>query len=85
MILKRKNGTTIELTPDEVYEIHKRFVTEWMESVVAKELNDNTEIPVSKFKDIADSAYDIYAQGDGYTEYESVLRAIEAYEEEYIK
>lgn len=56
-----------------------------MESVVAKELNDNTEIPVSKFKDIADSAYDIYAQGDGYTEYESVLRAIEAYEEEYIK
>lgn len=68
-------NTEIEiiLTPDEISQAHVQFVTDWMESAL---IND-FEVPESLSRDLANEAYEIYAQGDGFTEYESVEKAYE--------
>jgi hypothetical protein len=65
----------ITLTPDEICQAHVQFVTDWMESAL---IND-FKVPESLSGTIAEEAYEIYSQGDGFTEYESVEKAYEKY------
>ena len=71
----------IILTPDEISQAHDQFVTDWMESTL---IND-FEVPESLSETIAKEAYEIYSQGDGFTEYESVEKAYDQYTDNYNK
>lgn len=88
MILERKDGTKIELTCDEVSKVHRYFVTEWMKSTAKEILNgydDGIYVTEEDFADIAEAAFDIYAKGDGLTEYEAVENAVDEFVKERIK
>lgn len=87
MILEREDGTKIELTCDEVSKVHRYFVTEWMKSAAKEIFNSYDGIYVTEedFADIAEAAFDIYAKGDGLTEYEAVENAVDEFVEERIK
>ena len=86
MIITRKiNGKVhnIRLKPEEIAEAHKQFVVDWMEGVVLdSDRDDDKIIPRNKAREVALSAYDIYCEGDGLTEYEAVEQAIDIYIEE---
>lgn len=88
MLLERKDGTKIELTCDEVSRVHRYFVTEWMKSV-AKEIldgcDDGTQVTKKDLTDIAEVAFDIYAEGEGFTEYEAVENAVDEFVKKHIK
>ena len=65
----------IILTPDEICQAHVQFVTDWMKS----ELINDFKVPEALSEAIAKEAYEIYSQGNGFTEYESVEKAYEKY------
>lgn len=71
----------IILTPDEISQAYVQFVTDWMESAL---IND-FEVPESLSRDLAKEAYEIYSQGDGFTEYESVEKAYDKYDSQVKK
>ena len=73
----KTNDTNMEieiiLTPDEISQANVEFVTDWMESVLINDFN----LPEPLSRELANEAYEIYSQGDGFTEYESVEKAYE--------
>lgn len=87
MTIEREiNGVTlrIELTNDEVYDAHKEFVTSWMTDTVMEIIELYHEDVFKKlaekdYESIAETAYEIYSDGDGYTEYEAVEEAVEEF------
>jgi len=70
---------TFTLTPNEISAAHESFVIAWMESEIK---NIDSEIPEIDVVAISRRAYDIYCEGDGHTEYESLEKAIEEYKSE---
>lgn len=66
----------VERYPDVSSNIHDRFVTSFMES----ELRSQFGLSKKAAKEVACRAYDIYAEGDGLTEYESIEKAYEEFE-----
>ena len=71
----------IILTPDEICQAYVEFVTDWMESALINDFN----VPEPLSETIAKEAYEIYSQGDGFTEYESVEKAYDQYTDNYKK
>lgn len=80
------NGNKYEfiLTDDEVWKAHREFVCAWMSETAETEWDTSGRplLTSEQYKEIGAIAYDIYCDGDGYTEYESVIEAIERYEKE---
>lgn len=70
-----RNGKEIELTADEVFEAHKEFVTSFMSG----ELIGNHHIPESDADSLANRAYDIYCDREGYTEQDAISEAADEY------
>lgn len=82
MIIQRViNGESVEikLTGKELSEANAEFVTNWM---TEKVMEMNEDFSDKTAKEIGEAAYEIYCRGNGETEYESVEKAIEEYEEE---
>lgn len=78
MKIKRKiNGKTvkIKLTAKEISAAHKEYVCSWMVSEILSDYHVSNEIA----KEIAKSAFKIYEEGNGLTEYESLTKAVEDY------
>lgn len=78
MIIKRTiegKEYEIELTPDEISKVNAEHVTNWMESVLINDFGVNN----TDARDVAESAYDIYCEGNGETEYECVEIAYNRY------
>lgn len=81
-----RDGKEILLTNDELYEAHKVFVTQWMKNTVMEEilsLHADYNLLDEDYQNIAERAYDIYTEGNGLTEYESVSQAIDEFTEKY--
>lgn len=70
-----RNGKEIELTADEVFEAHKEFVTSFM----SNELMENHNIPEADADSLANRAYDIYCDREGYTEQDAISEAADEY------
>lgn len=70
-----RNGKEIELTTDEVFEAHKEFVTSFM----SNELIENHDIPEADADLLANRAYDIYCDREGYTEQDAISEAADEY------
>lgn len=70
-----RNGKEIELTMDEVCEAHKEFVTSFMSG----ELIENHDIPEADADSLANRAYDIYCDREGYTEQDAISEAADEY------
>lgn len=91
MTIEREiNGETvrIELTEREISKAHRIFVTAWMTDtatdIIESEFDekDTSKITKEDYEYIGERAYCIYADGDGYTEYEAVEKAVEEFIEE---
>ena len=54
---------------------------EWAQEVLEEDFEDD-EIPASDIPDLAEDAWDIYCEGDGYTKYESIEEAVRKYRSE---
>lgn len=70
-----RNGKEIELTADEVFEAHKEFVISFM----SNELIENHDIPEADADSLANLAYDIYCDREGYTEQDAISEAADEY------
>lgn len=70
-----RNNEEIELTMDEVFEAHKEFVASFMSG----ELIGNHDIPESDADSLANRAYDIYCDREGYTEQDAISEAADEY------
>lgn len=70
-----RNGKEIELTTDEVFEAHKEFVTSFM----SNELMENHDIPEADADSLANRAYDIYCDREGYTEQDAISESADEY------
>lgn len=70
-----RNNEEIELTMDEVFEAHKEFVTSFMSG----ELIGNHDIPEADADSLANRAYDIYCDREGYTEQDATSEAADEY------
>ena len=61
------------------YKNYEKFVTNWMKRTLIKDFDiDDAELAA----EIADRTYNIYSEGDGDTEYESIEKAYEEFDEE---
>lgn len=70
-----RNNHVIELTQEELFEAHKEFMINFFEDVLNSEFAcEEEDIP-----DIANMAYEIYAEGNGDTEYEAIEKAYEKF------
>ncbi len=67
----------IELTPEEICAAHEEHVTDFMRSV----LESDFDIPADASVDLAEEAFDKYAEGEGFTEYECCEQVAANYEE----
>lgn len=65
-----RNNEEIELTKEELYEAHKEFVINFFKDTLESDFDCTEDIP-----DIANLAYEIYAEGKGDTEYEALQKA----------
>lgn len=65
-----RNGVKIKLTKDEIYKAHIEFVTGWMKSEI-----ESMEFPESVANELAVTAYELYSEGNGETEYECIEKA----------
>lgn len=74
-----RNGKEIELTRDEVFEAHKEFVTSFM----SNELMENHNIPEADADSLANRAYDIYCDREGYTEQDAISEAADEYAKQH--
>lgn len=73
----------IELTPDELFEAHKEFVTNWMRGIVEEQLEDSLmHYTEDELNDLTETAWGHYEDAYG-TEYECVTKAVDDYIEEY--
>ncbi len=70
-----RDGKTYTLTEEEVAMAHAEFVTAFME----KELINSYDMDEQEAKEAAKSAYDLYCEGDGKTEYECIEQACNEY------
>lgn len=70
-----RDGKTYTLTEKEVAMAHAEFVTAFME----KELINSYDMDEQEAKNVAKSAYDLYCEGDGKTEYECIEQAYNEY------
>lgn len=70
-----RDGKTYTLTEEEVAMAHAEFVTAFME----KELINSYDMDEQEAKEAAKSAYDLYCEGDGKTEYECIEQAYNEY------
>ncbi len=76
-----RNGVSYELTKEELSAAHREFVRNWMltelENTFGVESKEDREA-------IADNAFDIYAEGNGDTEYKALEKAYDFHSgEEY--
>lgn len=72
MIIKRTfedKEYEIELSDTELYQAKVEYTTNWMKSVLTNDFGIDDE---SLADELAVTAYDLYCEGDGYTEYECV-------------
>ena len=69
-----RGSEQIELTDDEIRNAHEYFVISWMECVIETDFEIKNKFQITK---IAESAYDLYSEGNGLTEYEAIERAVE--------
>ena len=79
MIIKRtflNQEFEIELSPEEISEAHTEHVTNFMEN---KFINDFDIQDKSMAHELAVSAYQLYCEGDGYTEYECIEKIYDEY------
>lgn len=67
-----RNGVKIKLTEDEIYKAHIEFVTGWMKSEI-----ESMEFPESVANELAVTAYELYSEGNGETEYECIEKAVD--------
>lgn len=63
-----RNGQEFELTEEELFAAH----TECVVSFFRGEMETSFDIPTSHSLELAKKAYDMYAEGDGKTEYECI-------------
>lgn len=80
MTIKR-NGKLIKLTDNEVFAAHKEFVCSWFIGTAKEILDYNPDIPEKDYVNIGKLAYDIYSDGNGLTEYESLMDSVDKYKE----
>lgn len=71
---------TFELTPEEIFEAHKSFITSWMASEASyiMESEYNSPIDEETANSIAEEGYNNYCVG-GATEYDALLEAVDTY------
>ena len=76
-----RGNKKIELTAEEVLAAHKEFVVSWMANTACDMLVNEYNFSVSDglCHMIAKKAYDVYSEGNGDTEYESVEKAVTDY------
>ena len=67
-----RNGVKIKLTEDEIYKAHIEFVTGWMKSEI-----ESMGFPESVANELAVTAYELYSEGNGETEYECIEKAVD--------
>ena len=70
-----RDNKEIELTYQELYEAHKEFIVLYMQG----ELESSFDIPKADSIKVAEKAYDIYSDGDGLSQYESMQKAADEY------
>ena len=58
----------IELTPEEIYNAHTEYVTDFMKNVFIKDFNCSEDTA----EELAELAYEKYCEGNGLTEYECI-------------
>lgn len=63
-----RNGQEFELTEEELSAAHTEFVVNFFRG----EMETSFDIPTSHSLELAQKAYDMYAEGDGKTEYECI-------------
>lgn len=73
-----REGKEFELTPAEIQEAHKEFVTNWMGNT----LMEDFDMEEKDAKDVAELAFVRYCEGNGETEYEAVEWAYQEWEKE---
>lgn len=69
----------IELTADEISLAHKEHIKNFMQS----ELENSFGYDTQTAEELAESAYDEYAEGNGLTEYECIEKIAEEYGKEH--
>ena len=70
-----RGSEQIELTDDEIRNAHEYFVISWMECILSADFEIKDKSQITK---IAKSAYVLYSEGNGLTEYEAIERAVES-------
>ncbi len=68
----KRNGVKIKLTKGEIYKAHIEFVTGWMKSEI-----ESMNFPESVANELAVTAYELYSEGNGETEYECIEKAVD--------
>lgn len=70
-----------ELTKQELFEANKEFIINYMKDTLEYDFRVNKNVSL----ELAEQAYEIYSDGNGYTEYESIEQAYEEYQKELEK
>lgn len=70
----KRDGKEYRLTSKELYQAHQEFVVNWMADA-AQEISTK-KISRKRALDVANHAYEIYSEGNGLSEYESVEKAV---------
>lgn len=67
-----RNGIKIKLTEEEIYKTHIEFVTGWMKSEI-----ESMNFPEPVANELAITAYELYSEGNGETEYECIEKTVD--------
>lgn len=70
-----------ELTKQELFEANKEFIINYMKDTLEYDFRVNKDVSL----ELAEQAYEIYSDGNGYTAYESIEQAYEEYQKELEK
>lgn len=75
-----RNGVKIKLTEEEIYKAHIEFVTGWMRSEI-----ESMNFPEPVANELAITAYELYSEGNGETEYECIEKAVDDFRQKIKK
>lgn len=76
-----RNGQELELTEEELSAAHTEFVVNFFRG----EMETSFDIPTSHSLELAKKAYDMYAEGDGKTEYECIECTVDEFRKQIKK
>ena len=75
-----RNGVKIKLTKEEIYKAHIEFITGWMRSEI-----ESMNFPEPVANKLAITAYELYSEGNGETEYECIEKAVDDFRQKIKK